>query len=212
MRAGWLLLALLGTVACQQQVPGERQTATAPVPACAYDAGAMLALDVETFDSTPETGWRVVGNVPGCEAAGADLLALYRAQKTGLSADDEAGLLHHEFQLRAASGQTDAAIGIARRLIDIRADDAVMRAYHEAELAFLSGDLEALTAARTRLAAVPKPEGFEKGVEAFKAKYPDYPPPVWPINLDVVDGFINCFGKPYAEAYKFSCRPARDEA
>jgi len=199
MRAGLLSLVLLGTAGCQQ--------APEPVPDCSYDAEAMLALDIGEFDSTPGAGWRVIANIPGCESDWADLLARYRTQGEGLSAEDEAGLLHHEFQLRAASGQTDAAIDIVRELIAIRANDAAMQSYHEAELAFLSRNLGALRAARERLAAIPKPEGFEKGVEAFKAKYPGYPPPAWPINLDVIDGFINCFDEPYAEAYKFSCRP-----
>nr|WP_321509276.1 hypothetical protein [uncultured Hyphomonas sp.] len=210
MRACLPLLVLLGVAACQQ-APETAQAATTLTPACSYDAEAMLALDVDTFDSTPDAGWRTVANIPGCEAAGAGLLATYREQKPGLSADDVGGLLHHEFQLRAASGQDDAAKEIAQQLISLRAEDDVMRSYHEAELAFLARDLEALTVARDRLAAVPKPDGFEAGVEAFKAKYPDYPPPVWPINLDVVDGFITCFDKPYAEAYTLSCRPGRED-
>lgn len=202
MRTWVLLLVLLGTVACQQVPAG------ALVPSdCAYDAHQMLAMDVETFDSTPDSGWRVVANIPGCEAAGADLLATYRENKSGLSPADVTGLLHHEFQLRAASQQNDVAMEIARQLIAARAGDPVMRSYHEAELAFLARDLKALKAARARLAGIPKPDGFDQGVAVFKAKYPDYPPPIWPMNLDVVDGFINCFDKPYAEAYKFSCRP-----
>jgi hypothetical protein len=86
-----------------------------------------------------------------------------------------------------------------------------MQSYHEAELAFLARDMGALKAARDRLAGVPKPDGFDQGVEAFKMKYPEFPPPTWPMNLDVVDGFINCFDMPYAEAYKFSCRPEQSE-
>lgn len=209
MRAGLLSLVLLGTAACQQVSEAGRGegVAEAPVSDCTYDRDAMLALDVRAFNSAPDAGWRLVGDVPGCEAAGADLLAFYRKNKDGLSADEEAGLLHHEFQLRAASGETDAAIAIARRLIAFRADDPVMRAYHEAELAFLSHDLEALKAARDRLAAQPEPDGFRESVAKFKEKYPDYVPPGWPLNLDVVEGFINCFDQPYAEAYKFSCRP-----
>ena len=209
MRGGLILLTLLGTAACQQvpEVGREDRVSEAPVPRCAYDRDAMLALDVETFNSTPDAGWRLIGNVPGCELAGADLLALYRTSKDGLSADEEAGLLHHEFQLRASSGEADAAIAIARRLIEFRTDDPPMRTYHEAELAFMLHDLEALEVARDRLAAEPEPDSFREGVAKFKEKYPDYPEHRWPLNLDVVEGFINCFDRPYAEAYTFSCRP-----
>ncbi|MEM1246425.1 MAG: hypothetical protein AAGK22_08635 [Acidobacteriota bacterium] len=28
----------------------------------------------------------------------------------------------------------------------------------------------------------------------------------WPPNLDVVDGLLRCFDRPYAEAYGASCR------
>jgi hypothetical protein len=109
MRTGLVLLVLLGVIACQQ-VPEE----TGVRPACVYDVDEMLALDVETFDSTPESGWRTVANIPGCEVAGASLLATYREQKVDLTAEDVIGLLHHEFQLRAASGQDETAMTIAR--------------------------------------------------------------------------------------------------
>ena len=213
MRRGLCLLLFVGAAACQQ-APGVEQGTGAAVaaPDCSYDREAMLALDVGRFDSTPGEGWRVVGNVPGCELAGADLLELYRTRHDGLTTDEEAGLRHHEFQLRAAAGQTERAIAMADSLIVLRYDDVAMRSYHQAEAAFLARDLDRLKAARDQLAALPEPEGFREGVEKFKAKYPKLAPPVWPVNLDVVEGLINCFDKPYAEAYTFTCRPPRPVA
>ncbi len=171
---------------------------------CAYDADAMMRLDYVAFDETPESGWRTIGNTPGCEAAAADLIARYRVDKTG---DQLRGLMHHEVQLRAAAGQTEAALAL---LANVRAMETApeMQAYRDAEIAFLSGDLPSLRAARERLANVPAPEGFEEGVARFRARYPTLQPPTWPMNLDVVDGFINCFGRPYSEAYSTACRRA----
>jgi hypothetical protein len=174
---------------------------------CAYDVGAMMRLDYDTFDRTPEQGWRTIGNTPGCEAATADLIARYRTEKIE---DQRRGLMHHEAQLRAAAGQADAAIAL---LEQVRAMETApeMQAYRDAELAFLRGDLAALRAARERLAGVPAPEGFAESVARFRIRYPTLEPPMWPMNLDVVDGFINCFGRPYSEAYAASCRHAPSE-
>lgn len=174
--------------------------------ACAYDVRAMLALDEHAFNSTPDMGWRVLGNTPGCEGVAADLIATYRQEHPGI--ENQVSLLHHEAQMRAASGQTEAAISLLR---DVRALESTpeMLAYRDAEIAFLGNDHSSLLAARERLASLPEPEGFAAAVERFRNSYPNFPPPRWPTNLDVVDGLIACFGRPYAEAYGLACRPER---
>ena len=63
----------------------------------------------------------------------------------------------------------------------------------------------ALQAARDRLAAVPPPPGFEEDAARFKTQYGRELS--WPLNLDVLDGFLACFDKPYDEAYSRDCRP-----
>lgn len=173
-------------------------------PACTYDVGAMMRLDAEAFDSTPGSGWRVVGDIEGCEAAAAELIAQYRVNRIEAQ---RKGLLHHEAQLRAAAGQTEAAISL---LDDVRAMETLpeMVAYHDAELAFLRNDLAGLRSARERLMSVPAPEGFADAVARFRENYPTLPPPSWPLNIEVVDGFIACFGRPYREAYSARCRRA----
>jgi hypothetical protein len=169
---------------------------------CAYDLGTMMRLEFDAFDRTPESGWRIVGNMPGCESVAADLIARYRTEKID---DQRRGLMHHEAQLRAAAGQTDTAIAL---LEQVRAMETApeMIAYRDAEIAFLRGDLAALRAARQRLLAVPAPDHFAATTARFRERFPDQPPPTWPLNIEVVNGFVACFGRPYREAYTAPCR------
>lgn len=173
-------------------------------PQCSYDLGAMMRLDYAAFDRTPEGGWRTVGNTPGCEAAAADLIARYRTEKID---EQRRGLMHHEAQLRAAAGQTDVALALITELRPMETAPE-MQAYRDGEIAFLSGDLEGLRAARERLMNIPAPEGFADSVARFRQAYPTLQPPTWPVNIDVIDGFIACFGRPYSEAYAAPCRRA----
>ncbi|MCX7360026.1 MAG: hypothetical protein NT015_18045 [Alphaproteobacteria bacterium] len=169
---------------------------------CAFDLGAMMSMDFATFDSTLDSGWRMVGDRPGCEAIAADLLAQYRTDKID---EQRRSLMHHEAQLRAASGQTDAAIALIEQVRSMQSAPEMI-AYHDAEIAFLRGDLPALNAARDRLLAVPEPEYFTRSIARFRERYPDQPPPVWPLNIETVNGFVACFGRPYMEAYNAPCR------
>lgn len=189
----------LATVSCAHNSTDDR---------CVYDLPAMLALDGREFDATPDMGWRVLGDTPGCEGAAADLIAAYRREHP--DNENQVSLLHHEAQMRAANRQTEAAISLLR---EVRASETTpeMLAYRDAEIAFHSRDREALIAARERLASLPEPPAFAAAVERFRNRYPTFPPPTWPTNLDVVDGLIACFGRPYAEAYGVACRPRRQQ-
>src|SRR5690606_14910351 len=79
---------------------------------------------------------------------------------------------------------------------DDRSESNILKA--EATIAFFEGDLSGLHA---KLVALPKPDGYDEGIARFKERYPDLDPPTWPLNLDIVDGMIRCFGKSYSEAY-----------
>ncbi|GAM98468.1 hypothetical protein U91I_02101 [alpha proteobacterium U9-1i] len=193
MRAFLIAFTLLAPGALAQEAPS----------ACAYDMSAMMRLDLRVFDSTPDSGWRVVGETPGCEAVAADLIAAYRTQRLER---ERLGLLHHEAQLRAAAGQTEAALVL---LEEVRASETApeMQAYRDATIAFLRRDRAALIEARERLSRVPMPEAFAAGRARFVAAFPTQRNPEWPLNLDVVDGLVACFDRPYAEAYGRACRP-----
>jgi hypothetical protein len=77
--------------------------------------------------------------------------------------------------------------------------------YVDASIAFLKRERPALLAARESLARLPKPPGFAPRDPNGR------PLPIdWPMNLNVVDGFVACFGKSYREAYSPPCtKPLR---
>ena len=184
-----ILLSLLATLTMAQ---------VATTQDCRQPDAAMLALPLEEFDQTP-AGWRSL-DAEGCEAVGADAIARYRVLNREALAGQETGtLIWHEGQLRAAAGQTEAAIALMLEGRDQESD--AIQPYVDASVAFLRQDREALLAARARLVALPVPEYFARAAERYRANYPDLPPLSWPLNLNKVDGFIACFDRPYREAY-----------
>ena len=171
---------------------------------CAYDRAAMLAMDLDRFDQDA-SGWRSVGQAPGCFLTGAELIADYRKAHPDLSLSQADELRWHEGQLRAMVGDTLGAIPL---LADSNHDgDSANQAYIDATLAFLRQDHPALVAARRRLAGLPRPADFQANADAFKAQTGrDL---TWPLNLDVVDHLLACFDRPYAEAYGRACNTDR---
>jgi len=181
------------------------QSAPTPDP-CAFDREAMLALSPEAFDQDLDGGWRPLGNRRECREAAAELLAAYRkARWKDMTSDQLHTNYWHEGQIQAALGQTDHAVRLL--LAGVSPDQIGDGKEHYAigTVAFLLKDRAALQAARDRLAAIPPPPGFEEGAAEFKARYGRELS--WPLNLDVLDGFLACFDKPYDEAYSRDCRP-----
>ncbi|MRW92794.1 hypothetical protein GJ699_22605 [Duganella sp. FT80W] len=179
----------------------------APPASCAYDRAQMLALDETQFDQMP-SGWRSLEAKPECAVVAADLLRDYQQAH-----QSESGLLFwHEAQLRADAGQDAAAIALMEKSRKpASADTGDWNPYVDATIAFLRKDRAALEQARASLLAFQPPPGA------------DLPPIVngyieldfadgqkrkirWPPNIDVVDGLIACFDKPYTEAYGGDCR------
>lgn len=170
---------------------------TAPVE-CRQPDTAMLALPLHEFDQT-DAGWRSL-DVPDCEAVVAETIARYRVQnREALAGQDTGTLVWHEGQLRAAAGQTEAAIALMLEGRDAESD--AIQPYVDASVAFLRQDRPALEAAYARLMALPVPDYFTRAAERYAANYPDLPPLTWPLNRDKVEGFLACFDRPYREAY-----------
>lgn len=176
-----------------------------PAPeVCAYDREAMLALSVEAFDQDLQGGWRPLADRRECRETAADLLSTYRkARWKDFTSDQLHTSYWHEGQIRAAIGQNDHAVRLLLAGVNPRAFDG-REHYAIGTVAFLLKDRPMLQAARDRLAAVPPPPGFEEDSAVFKARYGRGL--TWPLNLDVLDGFLACFNKSYDEAYSLDCR------
>jgi hypothetical protein len=166
---------------------------------CASDTGAALALSPQVFDQDATLGWRALAKSPECLAAAANLIAAYRKAHWGNVKPSELHVNYwHEGQMRAAAGQTNTARPLL--LAGISPDNfGDFADYALGTVAFLDHDLAALKAARARLAATPEPQDFASTAKKYNIS--------WPLNLDVLDGLIKCFDKPYREAY--DCRGSR---
>ena len=180
---------------------------------CEVDRARMLALDEAQFDQDMTGGWRALADKPGCNPAAADLIRDWR-QKHGVS---PGLLIWHEAQLRASADQTLEAIALmtqARRGPGVP-DKSGWNIYVDASIAFLRKDMAALQQQRTKLAAVAPPSGPNAPVTVVDGYFDiemgngETMKMRWPPNIDVVDGLIACFDKPYAEAYRSECQPRR---
>jgi hypothetical protein len=166
---------------------------------CRANTAAALSLSPGAFDQDESVGWRGLAKTPECLGAAADLIAAYRKAHWGEFRPSELHLNYwHEGQMRAAAGQTKAARPLL--LEGISPDNfGDFADYALGTVAFLDQDLAALKAARARLAATPEPADFAATAKRYNI--------TWPLNLDVLDGLITCFDKPYREAY--ACRISR---
>lgn len=171
---------------------GQETSSTNELAACAYDRAAMLALEEDAFDQDMDGGWRALARDPNCWDVAADLIRDYRETRglTSLS------LYWHEGQLRAFMGDVQTALQLFES--SYRSEDGGLgwNIYVDATIAFMKQDMPALVAAREALLSLPQPE-----TPWVDAKGNDIEPPPWPPNLRVVDGLIQCFDRPYSEAY-----------
>jgi hypothetical protein len=205
---------LIALLSCSLLVPFDAQALEqASGAGCEVDRARVLALDEQQFDQDMAGGWRAIADKPGCSQAAADLIRDWR-QKHGVSP----GLLvWHEAQLRASAGQTPEAIALmtqARRGPGVP-DKSGWNIYVDASVAFLRKDMAALQQQRAKLAAVAPPSGPNAPVTVVDGYFDidmgngETMKMRWPPNIDVVDGLIACFDKPYAEAYRSECQPRR---
>ena len=176
---------------------------TAPEPApqtpdCSYDLDAMLALDRNGFDQDiPDGGWRGFSKA-GCYEEAAELIRAWRHEKR-----DHASILYwHEGQMRAYAGQTKQAIALFKLTYDSQDKDAGFgwNHYVDGTIAFLSGDRDRLDTAIERLKTVPEPENL-----SFTRPDGSTVTMSWPPNLNVLEGFVKCWGETYKVAYGRGC-------
>ena len=172
--------------------------------ACAYDRDRMLSLDQNSFDQDFTGGWRAVAKKEGCKVVAADLIREYiETYKTNSTI-----LIFHEAQMRAMAGQTEAAIRLFAKTYRPpgKPDRIGWNHYVDATIAFLEQDAAALAEARSNLLVVEEPEGYNPvdiGGRPMRL--------IWPPNLNVVDGFIECFSRTYNQAFGECSRPLVQE-
>lgn len=164
-----------------------------PAPACfesRIEAESLLQLDEDSFDQG-ENGWRTLNNRgPHCSIPAGELILDYIARHRGTLQREH--LAHwHAGQMFALAGEADRAMEQFRLSYRDGNETAmpaeVWNLYVDGTIAFFESDRDALEAARDAL-----PEGHHT-------------------NRDVLDGFLNCFGEPYAVAYGRECRQPRED-
>lgn len=167
---------------------------------CDYDREALLALSPDAFDQDLNGGWRPLAQKQECREAAAELLATYRsANRSSLTA----GQLHtnywHEGQIRASLGERVPAIRLLLAGVNPEVQSDGFQDYALGKVAFLNNDREGLQAARDRLALTPKPDDWDQTAASFRQRFGVEMQ--WPINLNVLDAMIACFGRSYDDAY-----------
>ncbi len=168
----------------------------------------MLNLNFRSFDQDLGDGgggWRKLIENPGCERVAANLTRDYRLENKSA----QSVLIWHEGQMRAMAGQYPQAL----RLFEMSRrteDETGWNACVDATIAFLKKDRQGLMAARDQLATLEHPPEFLPLTNGYFELPNVGGKPIlvrWPPNIDVVDGLIKCFGKPYRVAYMPDCRP-----
>lgn len=155
-----------------------------------------LRLEFEEFDQRPEGGWRPYYENE-CYESAAKLIKEYMTENQDI-AERHHILPFHAGQMFALSGQYRKAITYMKKAYTSKSSEHVdWNAFVDANIAFLEKDMETLIDMRERISLQPP--------------MPDSPGiPGWAVgkrmNLDVVNGFIQCFVKTYEVAYGASCR------
>ena len=162
------------------------------------DREAVLKLSFTDFDQTEGKGWRLL-YVSKCYAAAASLIVEY-IDRYPERASEHNMLPFHAGQMLAMSGNYRESVRYLKLGYTQRESKIVdWNAFVDAHVAFIEKDAEKLEAMRARIAMQP---AMKSGPGV----------PDWAIgkriNLDVVDGFLACFDKPFHVAYEAPCRPS----
>lgn len=156
----------------------------------------MLKLSFKQFDQQQDSGWRPL-YAKQCYVQAAALLDAYMKRHPD-TVRQQYMLPFHTGQMFALAGQYGKAIDYMRKgYTDRKSSTIDWNAFVDANIAFLEHDHSNLLKKRNRINRQP-PLSEGPGV------------PAWAVgkkmNLDVVDGFLACFDKPYADAYGDKCR------
>ncbi|MDP5208375.1 hypothetical protein [Microbulbifer sp. 2205BS26-8] len=158
----------------------------------------VIRLEFWEFDQSQTDGWRPFYEA-GCYQIAADLLIEYVNMNPAL-ANKHVILNMHAGQMLASTGNYEKAKNYFSMSYSPMKDKAWINwnAFVDATIAFINSDMPGLKSAK---------EKIELQETITKEAYPNFPEYWWgkKMNLDVVNGFIACFDKPYVEAYE-NCR------
>lgn len=167
---------------------------------CEASADAMLDLSFAAFDQGVD-GWRSLDGSLACSDYADDVLAAYRSRHgPSLGPANASLLMWHEAQVLAVHGDSARSVDLMRKAA-YPGEPQWQRLYREGSIAFLEGEIARLQTARDRLSRLPRDATLI--VPSGRAV-------AWPPNLDVLDGLISCFGKPYSVAYACRRPPATE--
>jgi hypothetical protein len=157
---------------------------------------ALLDLPFQQFDQEQGNGWRPL-YASKCYREAAALLEEY-VRRHPDTAREQYMLSFHTGQLFALAGEYARAIQWMKKGYSNKDSDLInWTAFVDANVAFLNHDYQALLKQRNLI-----------DKESAMAEVPGVPK--WAIgkkmNLDVVNGFLACFSKPYNVAYDDECR------
>jgi len=161
----------------------------------------LLALPFAQFDQQEGSGWRPLYRIK-CYSAVANLLVEYLKRHPEPS-EGRYMLPFHAGVMFASDGRYEQAIDwMKQSYSDAPSTMIDWNAFVDATIAFLRHDLDELLKLRKRIDLQP---AFAEGPGV----------PKWAagkkMNLDVVDGYINCFNETYDVAYSLPCREKNNQ-
>ena len=178
--------------------------------ACGVDADALntyLEMDQHSFDQDFKGGWREVSEREGCGVGAAVLIESYILFSKPSPAQKHGILRWHAGQILANEGETARALAFFQGTYQPEDDGAKSDwdLYVDATIAFLDNDHSTLSNARDVLATRLPDEETIAARQKFLDDNPEITMPegfvTEPQNLTVVNRLLDCFGKPYGDAY-----------
>jgi hypothetical protein len=183
---------------------------------CGVDAerlDAFLRTDQQTFDQTfeGEATWRTIGQSQGlddCGVAQAAVIEAYLLFSKPHPVTSQKILRWHAGQALAGAGTYSRALAFFRGTYD-EYEYTAWNDYVDATIAFLEGDRDALISARDSLAKkapsaaeIAEKRAYYEANPDFASLFEDWETKIMkPMNMDVVEALMACFGRPYSEAY-----------
>ncbi|MEM9839763.1 MAG: hypothetical protein AAF830_11510 [Pseudomonadota bacterium] len=173
----------------------------------------LLALDQRAFDQDFQGGWRAITKEESCGKAAAEVIKAYLAYSTPTPPNSIGILRWHAGQALASDGFEQEALPFFRASFHNNASQGeeldAWDHYVIATIAFIEKDRERLVAARDAIATFVPSEETKAARRRFLEDNPEITMAEGfvdqPMNLNVVEGLLACFGKPYGDAYGGEC-------